>query len=231
MWLKRSTAQNIVIGGAAGALPADDRRGRRHRHGRRSRRFVLFPIIFVWTPPHFWALALVKSGDYARAGIPMMPNVAGPDATRRQILALHARPRAARRRARRRSASAASPTRVVSRHRRRSACWRSRSRSSAAARASGDARGAAALRASRSSTSSSLFATLLAEHGLGLMRPIPGWSAMTERRPRRPPSPEEHEAPARALGRHRAGARRARASCSTCVTIAKLGPQILNRPL
>jgi protoheme IX farnesyltransferase len=48
---------------------------------------VLFAIIFMWTPPHFWALALVKSGDYQRAGIPMMPNVAGPDSTRTQILA------------------------------------------------------------------------------------------------------------------------------------------------
>jgi heme o synthase len=48
---------------------------------------ILFAIIFMWTPPHFWALALVKSGDYERAGIPMMPNVAGPDSTRRQILA------------------------------------------------------------------------------------------------------------------------------------------------
>jgi heme o synthase len=47
---------------------------------------VLFAIIFIWTPPHFWALALVKSGEYARAGIPMMPNVAGPDSTRRQIV-------------------------------------------------------------------------------------------------------------------------------------------------
>jgi protoheme IX farnesyltransferase len=48
--------------------------------------FILFAIIFLWTPPHFWALALVKSADYARAGIPMLPNVAGPAATRRQIL-------------------------------------------------------------------------------------------------------------------------------------------------
>ena len=48
---------------------------------------VLFAIIFMWTPPHFWALALVKSSDYERAGIPMMPNVAGPDSTRFQILA------------------------------------------------------------------------------------------------------------------------------------------------
>ena len=55
---------------------------------------VLFAIIFLWTPPHFWALALVKSGDYARAGIPMMPNVKGADRTRLEILALHAGPRA-----------------------------------------------------------------------------------------------------------------------------------------
>src|SRR3712207_9328059 len=48
--------------------------------------FTLFVIIFLWTPPHFWALALVKSGDYARAGIPMMPNVAGPHSPRLQIL-------------------------------------------------------------------------------------------------------------------------------------------------
>jgi protoheme IX farnesyltransferase len=46
---------------------------------------VLFAVIFLWTPPHFWALALVKSADYARAGVPMLPNVAGPDATRLQI--------------------------------------------------------------------------------------------------------------------------------------------------
>ena len=86
MWLKRSTPQNIVIGGAAGAFPpmigeavvTGD-------FGVHS--IVLFAIIFLWTPPHFWALALVKSGDYARAGIPMLPNVAGPAATRRQIVA------------------------------------------------------------------------------------------------------------------------------------------------
>ena len=76
VWLKRSTPQNIVIGGAAGALPPmigyaivtnsitiDS--------------FLLFAIIFVWTPPHFWALALLKSEDYAKAGIPMLPNVKG----------------------------------------------------------------------------------------------------------------------------------------------------------
>src|ERR687897_122401 len=86
MWLKRSTAQNIVIGGAAGAFPPMI--GEAAVSGTVSlENFVLFLIIFLWTPPHFWALALVKSSDYARAGIPMMPNVAGPDATRLQILA------------------------------------------------------------------------------------------------------------------------------------------------
>lgn len=85
MGLKRWTAQNIVIGGAAGALPpvvawasvtgtVD------------VEPLLLFAIIFFWTPPHFWALALFRSDDYARAGVPMLPNVAGPDATRLQIL-------------------------------------------------------------------------------------------------------------------------------------------------
>ncbi|ACA16806.1 protoheme IX farnesyltransferase [Methylobacterium sp. 4-46] len=86
MWLKRATAQNIVIGGAAGALPPMI--GQAVVTGTVGiEGLVLFLIIFVWTPPHFWALALVKSGDYAKAGIPMMPNVAGPDSTRRQIVA------------------------------------------------------------------------------------------------------------------------------------------------
>jgi heme o synthase len=86
MWLKRATAQNIVIGGAAGAFPPMI--GEAAVSGTVGiETFVLFLVIFLWTPPHFWALALVKSGDYARAGIPMMPNVAGPDSTRRQILA------------------------------------------------------------------------------------------------------------------------------------------------
>ncbi len=86
MWLKRSTPQNIVIGGAAGALPPVVAQAAVAGHvGFES--LILFAIIFMWTPPHFWALALVKSGDYERAGIPMMPNVAGPDSTRRQILA------------------------------------------------------------------------------------------------------------------------------------------------
>jgi protoheme IX farnesyltransferase len=86
MWLKRSTPQNIVIGGAAGALPPVVAQAAA-TGGVTVESLVLFAIIFMWTPPHFWALALVKSDDYARAGIPMMPNVAGPDATRRQILA------------------------------------------------------------------------------------------------------------------------------------------------
>jgi protoheme IX farnesyltransferase len=86
MWLKRATPQNIVIGGAAGALPPVVAQAA--VTGSVSlESLVLFAIIFMWTPPHFWALALVKSGDYARARIPMMPNVAGPDSTRRQILA------------------------------------------------------------------------------------------------------------------------------------------------
>jgi protoheme IX farnesyltransferase len=85
MWLKRSTPQNIVIGGAAGALPPVVAQAAVTGHvGWES--IILFAIIFIWTPPHFWALALVKSGDYERAGIPMMPNVAGPDSTRLQIL-------------------------------------------------------------------------------------------------------------------------------------------------
>lgn len=85
MWLKRSTAQNIVIGGAAGAFPPMI--GWAAVTGGVSvDSFLLFLIIFIWTPPHFWALALVKSEDYARAGVPMLPVVAGPDATRLQIL-------------------------------------------------------------------------------------------------------------------------------------------------
>lgn len=86
MGLKRWTAQNIVIGGAAGAFPPMV--GAAAVTGTVDlATFVLFLVIFLWTPPHFWALALVKSGDYERAGVPMMPNVAGPDSTRRQILA------------------------------------------------------------------------------------------------------------------------------------------------
>lgn len=85
MWLKRWTAQNIVIGGAAGALPPVVAWAA--ATGSLSMEpILLFLIIFFWTPPHFWALALFRSDDYARAGIPMLPNVAGPDATRLQIL-------------------------------------------------------------------------------------------------------------------------------------------------
>jgi protoheme IX farnesyltransferase len=85
MGLKRSTPQNIVIGGAAGAFPPMI--GQAAVSGAVGlETLVLFLIIFLWTPPHFWALALVKADDYARAGVPMLPNVAGPDATRRQIL-------------------------------------------------------------------------------------------------------------------------------------------------
>ena len=85
MWLKRRTPQNIVIGGAAGAFPpmigwaavtGDIGWGS----------VALFAIIFLWTPPHFWALSLVKAGEYARAGVPMLPVVAGPEETRRQIV-------------------------------------------------------------------------------------------------------------------------------------------------
>jgi protoheme IX farnesyltransferase len=86
MWLKRWTPQNIVIGGAAGALPPMI--GWAAVTGSVSfESVVLFLITFLWTPPHFWALALFKSQDYERAGIPMMPNVAGEASTRRQIFA------------------------------------------------------------------------------------------------------------------------------------------------
>ncbi len=85
MWLKRSTPQNIVIGGAAGAFPPMI--GWAAVTGSLSLEPVLlFLIIFFWTPPHFWALALYRTDDYARAGIPMLPVVAGDASTRRQIL-------------------------------------------------------------------------------------------------------------------------------------------------
>ncbi|EKF19874.1 heme o synthase [Nitratireductor pacificus] len=84
IWLKRSTPQNIVIGGAAGALPPVV--GWAAVTGTVSiESLILFLIIFLWTPPHFWALALFKSADYERAGIPMLPNVAGHAATKTQI--------------------------------------------------------------------------------------------------------------------------------------------------
>jgi heme o synthase len=84
-WLKRSTPQNIVIGGAAGAFPPMI--GWAAATGAIGIESVLmFLIIFFWTPPHFWALSLWRSEDYARAGIPMLPVVAGAAETRRQIL-------------------------------------------------------------------------------------------------------------------------------------------------
>lgn len=86
MWLKRATPQNIVIGGAAGALPPMV--GYAAATGEIGfASVVLFAIIFIWTPPHFWALALMKHDDYGRAGVPMMPNVLGPNRTRLEILA------------------------------------------------------------------------------------------------------------------------------------------------
>ena len=85
LWLKRTTPQNIVIGGAAGSIPplvgwaaVTDHVG--------LTALLLFAIIFVWTPPHFWALALLKTEEYKRVGIPMLPAVHGEAATKRQIL-------------------------------------------------------------------------------------------------------------------------------------------------
>ena len=172
MWLKRSTPQNIVIGGAAGALPAGGGAGRRHRLcGLES--LVLFAIIFIWTPPHFWALALVKSGDYARAGIPMMPNVAGPDSTRRQILAYTVL-LAPLGLARSPSASAASPMRD------RRADRRPRHAGARRCRSIRLRQGEPAMRVAQQLFGFSilylflLFATLLAEHGFGFFRPVFG---------------------------------------------------------
>ncbi len=85
IWLKRRTPQNIVIGGAAGALPPVI--GWAAVTGEVSLASIaLFLIIFVWTPPHFWALALYRAGDYAKAGVPMLPVVAGHRETKKQIL-------------------------------------------------------------------------------------------------------------------------------------------------
>ena len=93
VWLKRRTAQNIVIGGAAGAFPPLI--GWVAATGDISALPVLlFAIIFLWTPPHFWALSLFVRSDYAAAGVPMLPVVAGVQATRRQI-ALYTLPMAA----------------------------------------------------------------------------------------------------------------------------------------
>lgn len=83
-WLKRSTPQNIVIGGAAGAIPPLV--GWAAATGQLDwPAWVLFAIIFIWTPPHFWALALMIQDDYAKVGVPMLPVVAGETATARQI--------------------------------------------------------------------------------------------------------------------------------------------------
>jgi len=85
MGLKRRTPQNIVIGGAAGALPPVI--GWAAVTGSISvEPLILFLIIFMWTPPHFWALALYRNGDYEKAGVPMMPVVAGKQSTRAQML-------------------------------------------------------------------------------------------------------------------------------------------------
>jgi heme o synthase len=85
VWLKRLTPQNIVIGGAAGALPPVI--GWAAATGDIGLEpLVLFLIIFLWTPPHFWALSLNRADEYARAGVPMLPVVAGRAATTRQIL-------------------------------------------------------------------------------------------------------------------------------------------------
>jgi len=84
IWLKRNTPQNIVIGGAAGAFPPAI--GWAAVTGDVSLMPVsLFAIIFFWTPPHFWALALFVNSDYSKAGVPMMPVVAGRQSTRKQI--------------------------------------------------------------------------------------------------------------------------------------------------
>lgn len=84
LWLKRTTPHNIVLGGAAGAIPPLV--GWAAVTGTLSApAWILFAIIFYWTPPHFWALALLKQGEYGRANVPMLPVVAGEEETRRQI--------------------------------------------------------------------------------------------------------------------------------------------------
>ena len=86
IWLKRRTPQNIVIGGAAGAFPPMIGWAA-VTGGVDIAPIILFSLIFLWTPPHFWALALFRNGDYTRAGVPMMPVVAGVKSTKRQMLA------------------------------------------------------------------------------------------------------------------------------------------------
>ena len=83
--LKRRTSQNIVIGGAAGAMPPLV--GWAAVTGSiAAPAWILFALIFYWTPPHFWSLALLKQGEYGRVGVPMLPNVSGEDETRKQIM-------------------------------------------------------------------------------------------------------------------------------------------------
>ncbi|OQY86823.1 MAG: protoheme IX farnesyltransferase, partial [Anaerolineae bacterium UTCFX3] len=84
IWLKKATVQNIVIGGGAGAIPPMV--GWAAATGRVDLvSILLFAVVFFWTPPHFWALAIVRRRDYARAGVPMLPVVAGEAETRKQI--------------------------------------------------------------------------------------------------------------------------------------------------
>ena len=85
MWLKRSTPHNIVIGGAAGALPPAIG-WTAATGGVGAEPMALFLVIFLWTPPHFWALALNRADEYAAAGVPMLPAVSGGTATKRRIL-------------------------------------------------------------------------------------------------------------------------------------------------
>jgi protoheme IX farnesyltransferase len=227
MWLKRTTAQNIVIGGAAGAFPPMV--GEAAVTGTVGvETFVLFLIIFLWTPPHFWALALVKSGDYARAGIPMMPNVAGPDSTRRQILAYTLllvpadSPRS-------RSASAASPT---SRSRGSAAwpCWRPPSRCFACATASPPRRRRSSSLASRSCTCSPSSPRCSPNTASGC-------GGRSGSRVMAPPDPNVPTLTAEEARRRRsrsiaiAVSLAAMALLFYAVTIAKLGPGVLNRAM
>ena len=85
LWLKRSTPQNIVIGGAAGAVPPLVAWAA-VTGSLSGTAFYLFAIVFFWTPPHFWALSLLMKDEYAKVGVPMLPVVRGEDETRRQIL-------------------------------------------------------------------------------------------------------------------------------------------------
>jgi protoheme IX farnesyltransferase len=85
LWLKRTTPQNIVIGGAAGAVPPLVAWAA-VTGGLSGTAFYLFAIVFFWTPPHFWALSLLMKDEYAKVGVPMLPVVRGEQETRRQIL-------------------------------------------------------------------------------------------------------------------------------------------------